>query len=201
MKMDGYRAYKYYAAIKLHFTSPKYDVFKMKGRVRCSPEKFQSRNDHYLFEKLGGRFSADKDYVQYIAANFMYRNPNVIYGAQEAEQNYKEYIRRKQSITKVFQDDLHTIIKSGAKYEFTGPKIPKVIQLWLSDKITLETMVILNDFDGIVDKLRQNQQISLLYDAELLRIEKAKGFVKYNSSRVMSAYQEFLEDIKGNTNG
>lgn len=199
--MDGFRAYKYYAAIKLHFTSPKYDVFVSKGRVKCSLERFRSRNDSYLFDKLGGKFSSDKDYIQFIASNFMYHNPEVVYSGEEAYANYKEYLRRKQSITKIFEDDLNTILDSGTTYNFSGHKIPDVIQLWMADKITLETVVILNDMDDFTEKLKENAHINLLLGDDLLRIEKSKGFVKYNSYKIMSYYVSFIEEIKGITNG
>lgn len=194
--MDGYKAYQYYAAIKLHFTNPKYNVFESKGRVRCSVDKFRSRNDHYLFEKLASKFTSDKQYIQYIASNFMYRNPNVIYSAEEADSNFREYLRRRQSMTKIFQDDLYTITNSGAHYNFSGHKIPDVVQLWLSNKITLETLVILNDLDNFAEKLRQDDHINLLLGDELTRIEKSKGFVKYDSYKVMSPYLSFIEEQK-----
>lgn len=194
--MDGFKAFKYYTAIKLHFTSPKYDVFASKGRVRCSADKFRSRNDYYLFEKLASKFTSDKQYIQYIASNFMYRNPNVIYSADEAESNFQEYLRRRQSMTKIFQDDLYTITNTGAHYNFSGHKIPDVVQLWLSGKITLETVVILNDFDRFAEKLRQDDHINLLLGDELTRIEKSKGFVKYDSHKVTSPYLSFIEEQK-----
>ena len=193
--MDGFKAFKYYTAIKLHFTDPTFNVFINRGHVKGSFEKFRARNDHLLFEKLARQFS-DKEYIQYIASNFMYGNADVIYDPAEAMANYKEYIRRKQSITKVFADDLATIVDSSAQYEFSGLQIPDVLQLLMAKRITLETISILNDMDAIVDKLRQSNQMTLLFGDVLLKIDKSKGFVKYDSSKIMSHYLQFLEDIK-----
>lgn len=198
--MDGYRAYKYYASIKLHFTSRKYDVFKMKGRLNYSRDRFVQRNDRYLFEKLGARFTQDKDYVHYIASNFMYGHPNVIYDMQQGDVCYKEFIRRRQSITKLFQDDLSTIVSNGS-YNFGGQGVPDVVQLWLSGKIMLETLVILDDMDGWIDRVMLNDHICLILGDDLLRLKKSKGFVKYDSVKVMNPYITFLEDIKEETHG
>lgn len=198
--MDGFKAFKYYTAIKLHYTNPKFDVFVNRGRVKGSFSSFTNRNDRMLFEKIARQFPNDKDCIQYIAANFMYGNPNLVYHADEAMDNYKEYIRRKQAITRIFAVDLATIIDSGADYDFSGQKIPDVIQLLMAKKISLETIVILNDMDGIVEKMKQSS-VALLMGDELLKIEKSKGFVKYDSYKVMGLYQNFLEEIKGNTNG
>jgi hypothetical protein len=198
--VDGFKTFKYYTAIKLHFTDAKFNVFTNKGRVRGSVDRFNARNDRMLFERLGRQFSTDKECIQYIAANFMYGNPEVVYNPNEGLTNYQEYLRRKQSMTKIFQDDLHKIINTGARYdqdEFSGFKIPDVVQLLLAQKITIETVVILDTLDAIVDKLKQGNHISLLLADDLRRIEKSRGFVKFDSSKVMGPYLEFLEETHG----
>ena len=91
--MDGFKAFKYYLAIKLHFTNPKYNVFERKGKLRGTRETFLTRNDHYLFEKIARRFDNDQQLIRYIASNFMYDNPNVVYNEAEAEENFVEYNR------------------------------------------------------------------------------------------------------------
>lgn len=188
--MDGFKAFKYYTAIKLHFSTPKFDVFVNRGHVRGSYQKFLDRNDHMIFEKLGRQFN-DKDFIQYVAANFMYGNPEVIYDPTDALANYKEYLRRKQSITKIFNDDVQTIIDTGASYDFSGSKIPDILQLFMGKRITLETVVILNDIDNFIDELKQGT-IALLLGDELLKIEKSKGFVKYVPEKIMPIYNELL---------
>lgn len=195
--MDGFLAYKYYMAIKLHFTNRKFDVFENRGRIRISRERFESRNDHFLFDKLARQYPQDRDFIRFCASNFMYGNPELVYKTNEANANFKEYTRRKQSITKVFADDLTTIRNSGAQYKFSGNQLPDVVQLYLSKKITLETMVILNDLDAVVDRVRENPQ-AVLIDDDLLLIEKAKKFVTYDSYRIVAPYQQFLEDIVTN---
>jgi hypothetical protein len=199
--MDGFKAYKYYMALKLHFTDPRFNVFVNRGRVRGTRDKFMARNDRMIFEKLARQFDSEKEYIQYIAASLMYGHSQVVYEPSDAMANYKEFLRRRQSITKIFTDDLAKIIDTGAQYNFSGQDVPDLLQLLMSKQITLETMVILNDLDAIVDKMKQNNQIVLLLGDELTRIEKSKGFIKYDSARIMSPYLSFLEDLKGNANG
>lgn len=199
--MNGFTAFKYYTAIKLHFTSPKFNVFVNRGRVRGSHQKFLMRNDYLLFEKLARQYPNDKDCIQYIASNFMYGNANVVYEQDEGVVNYKEYLRRKQSITRVFANDLDTILKEGAQLNFSGSTIPDILQLYMSKRITIETLVILNDLHDIMTMMKENQHLQLILGDELLRIEKSKGFVKYDSYKVMQPYQSFLEELQGTTNG
>ena len=133
-------------AVKLHFTTDKYDVFETKGQVKGSRDVFNSRNDHYLFEKLARKFDKDFDLIQYYVANFAYGNDTAIYGNSEAEELYSEWQRRKQSITKIFADDIQKIVDNKCK---------DILQLYLQNKITIETAAILNDFDNFVARARE----------------------------------------------
>ena len=195
--MDGFAAFKYYVALKLHFSNPKFNVFANKARLKGTRDTYGNRPDVKLFEKLARQFD-DRQYIQYIASNLMYGNTDPIYNHAEAMDNYKEFLKRKQSITRVFANDLDTILNSGAKYNFSGLIIPDVIQLLLAGKITLETVVILDSLDDLVTKVRQNNQIVLLLGDELIKIEKAHGFVKFNMDKVKNLFNTFKGELKLN---
>lgn len=197
MTMDGFKAFKYYMALKLHFTNPKFNVFDNKGHMKGSLQKFMSRNDSKLFEKLARQFD-DREYIQYVASNFMYGNTDVVYNTSEAMNNYKEYLRRRQSITRVFENDLDTITKTHVKYDLGGLSPLDIIKLYLADKITLETMVILDNIEHIVSKLRQDASVSLLLDNQLTTIEKSHKFVKYDENKIDRTYKHFTGEMKVN---
>jgi hypothetical protein len=108
--MDGYKAYRYYLAIKLHFTTDKFNVFENRGNVRGTREAFNARNDRYIFEKLANKYSDDKEIIQFFVSNFAYGNDTAIYAGREAEDNFLLWNKRKQSITKVFVDDLAILL-------------------------------------------------------------------------------------------
>ena len=184
--MDGFKAFKYYTALRLHFTEPNFNVFVNRGHVRGTYEKFQSRNDRGLFEKLARQYT-DKNYIHYIASNFMYGNPDVIYNQSEGLSNYNEYLRRRQSITHIFRNDLDTLANnSGCLTEQT------ILQSFMSRKITLESAVILDSLEGTVSKLKESN-IALLLADDIRRIEKSKGFVKFDPQRVQIPYNHFKE--------
>ena len=96
--MDGFKAYRYYLALKLHFTSEKFNVFENRGNVKGSREAFEARNDRYIFEKLARKIGNDRDIIQFFVANFAYGNESAIYAGQEADDNLGEWNKRKQSI-------------------------------------------------------------------------------------------------------
>lgn len=202
--MDGFKAYKYYIAIKLHFTKDSFDVFTNRGSVKGTREAFNARNDRYIFEKLARKFPVDRDLIQYYVSNFAYGNESVVYDLAEAEENYAEWNKRKQSITKIFADDLNKILMDAYKRKIKEPSIinftlnqyPSILNLYLGKQIGIETLRILDDFDNLLETWKQNTSMVLLWENDIRRVEKVKGFVKYDSYKVMSTYQSFKEEIK-----
>ena len=156
--MDGFKAYKYYMAIKLHFTSAKYNVFETRGSVKGTRDAFNARNDRYIFEKLGQKYD-DREIIQFFVSNFAYGNDTAIYGNSEAEELYSEWQRRKQSITKIFIDDLTNIMNVCDVHRFTTDGIfksrngdlPVLTSMFLSGKISIETMRMLDDLERFLE--------------------------------------------------
>lgn len=201
--MDGYKAYRYYLAIKLHFTTDKFDVFQNRGNVRGTREAFNARNDRYIFEKLAQKYSDDKEIIQFFVSNFVYGNDTAIYAGQEAEDLYTEWQRRKQSITKIFVDDLATMLmfletnklKPNALFKFTDSEYPVCLNLFIGGKICIETLRIIDDLQPFLDEWIQHSSVRYIWDAEMRRIKKLTGFVKYDRIKVQQIFDHFIEEV------
>ena len=196
--MDGFKAYKYFTAIKLHFTTEKYDVIDMNGRVSGSRVTFEKRNDKVLFDRLARKFSTDQELIQFLVANFAYGHRNVVYSS-ESDEYYRVWMKRKQSRTQQFRNDLDVIthhlemkkLSTDSMYSVdTG--MPELLNLYLGGYVTLETMVILQDFD---DYLLKWEPIIMLWHDHFLTIKKSKRFVKYDENRLQSIHQDFMENL------
>lgn len=201
--MDGFKAYRYYLAIKLHFTTDKFDVFKNRGNVRGTREAFYARNDRYIFEKLAQKYTEDKEIIQFFVANFAYGSDTAIYAGQEADDNFTEWTRRKQSITKIVIDDLAKLLthiethrlKHTAIFEFTDNEYPVALNMFVGGKLAIETLRIIDDFTGIIDKWKENLSVKYIWENEMRRITKLTGFVKYDKLKVEKIFNHFLEEI------
>lgn len=198
--MDGYKAYKYYLAIKLHFGSDKFNVFTNHGAVKYSRAKFDTRNDKYIFERLAKKFATDREYIRFLAANFMYGNPDVVYSGSEANDNYLEYIRRKESMTKIFKDDVMIILDyletEDDKLNFTINQLPFIISLYLSNKITLETLRIIDDRLEIINNLKmENQTLYGMFEDSMRVVDKSRGFVKYDNMKTDPIIDNLVEEL------
>jgi hypothetical protein len=145
----------------------------------------------------------DKELIQYFVSNFAYGNETAIYAGQEAEDNFTEWTRRKQSMTKVFVDDLATILtyietnklKHNAIFDFTDSEYPVALKLFVGGKISIETLRIIDDFEPILDKWMLNPSVRYIWDNELRRIKKLSGFVKYDKIKIEKVLNHFKEEI------
>lgn len=198
--MDGYKAYRYYLAIKLHFTTEKFNVFENRGNVKGTRDTFNSRNDRYIFEKLATKYDSDREIIQFFVANFAYNGDTAIYEGREAEENFLTWNKRKQSITQIFIDDLATILNyietnKGSVFEFENDKHPALLQLYMGGKVKIETLRIIDDISPFLDKWATNPTIHYVWADEMLRIKKLTGFVKYDRIKISKIFKHFTEEL------
>ena len=201
--MDGFKAYKYYIAVKLHFTKDNFDVFKNRGNLKGTRDAFNARNDRLMFERLARKFPVDKDLIQYYVANFAYGSDAAVYSMEEAESNLIEWNRRKQSITKIFSDDCNKILLDACKnklkkddvFNLTNKGYSSILKLFLGKQISIETVRIIDDFHPIVEPWKQNSSMVLLWETEIRRIEKSKGFIKYDTAKIKKVINIFLNEL------
>ena len=198
--MTGFKAFRYYLALKLHFNNDKFNVFENRGNVKYSYENFNSRNDRHIFEKLARKFDSDKELIQFLVANFAYGHDNMIFAIEEANEFYLEWQKRKQSITRIFKDDLNTIELESQKnalsldqiINFTLNEYPCIIRLYLGKKISIESISILNDLLDFIPVWKTNKSGMLILESDIRKIEKIKGFVKYDAEKIKPIFNEFI---------
>ena len=199
--ITGFRCYKYYIAIKLHFTKDAYNVFETRGNVKGSEQAFIARNDRYLFERIARKHQTDREVIKYFVANFSYGNDAVVYNENDAEDNLQEWNRRKESLTRVFENDLNEVVLQKEKnnlsrkqiFEFNLDSYPLLLKMYIGKKVTIETMFLLNKLDGYLN-LWHNSSM-LLWEEERRRIEKCEGFVKFDPPRLSQIYNNFLGEL------
>ena len=126
-----------------------------------------------------------------------------IYAGQEAEDNYQIWLKRKQSITKTFIDDLAAILhhiemnklKHSAVFEFTDNEYPVIFKMFIGGKIAIESLRIIDDFTGIVEKWKNHPTVKYIWDDEIRRLIKLTGFVKYDKIKLGKIYQHFKDEL------
>ena len=145
--MTGFEVYKMYLALKLHFTSDTYDYFQYGGSAKASQRSFDQRNDKFFFVKLSRKFK-DFELRDFFVANFLAEDK--VYPAtlvREGAKNYAEYIKRKESLSYQFREDVGTLHDLQEDFEglFTVTSVhPPLVKAYLGAKISIETLTIFN---------------------------------------------------------
>ena len=200
--MNAFKAFRYYIALKLHFSKDKFDVFKNRGNLNGSLQAFQSRNDRGIFERLARRYDTDQELIQFLVANFAYGNENMIYGMDDAEENYTRWRKRKESMTFLFNSDLSAIQleaeknnldQAGVLY-FYNNNYPLVLKMLLGKSISIETVHILDSLTGIVDTWK-NAPEAIILEQDIRVIKKLYGFVKFDREKMSNIYKEFTQSL------
>jgi len=158
--MNGFDVYKLYLAIKLHFTTDKYNFFTFNGKTRTTLESFEKRRDKYFFKKLATKFDQDQ-LIQYFVAHFVQNEDTWIGDISKIEHFsvYSDWQKKIQSMSFVFSNDMDTLLEETdfeQIFKITSTH-PPLLKKYLSRSITLESLVILNqllnyvkDFDKII---------------------------------------------------
>ena len=201
--MNGFKAYRYHLALKLHFTKEKYNVFETRGNLKVSVDAFRSRNDSYIFERLAKKLETDKHFIQFVVANYAYGNVNYLYDEGLAVSNYVQWLKVKESITKTFGDDISTLFYEATKQDVgqdyiincTNNDLPFIIKLYLGKQIQPQTISIIHDLTGIIDTWQNNPSLNIFFEDEMLRLKKLKGFFSYDKEKLENIYKSYCGDV------
>jgi len=173
--VDAFRAFQVYTSVRLHFSQDSYDLFKAAGKLRGTLKAFEKRKDTKIFYGWAKNYEAP-NFINLVAANCMYGFPDCAYDRETAERNYREYEKRRQSITKVFADDIDRLENLDNQ---------TLIQKMLGGRITIETCVILHKVLGMFQK-----DLPAVLEPAAKRIKKANRFVRYSRERIERVLEE-----------
>ena len=191
--MDGFDVYKIYLAIKLHFTSESYDYFKHNGKTTARLNTFTKRRDRYFFHKLSRSYSSSAC-VDYFVAGFI-DSDTVWIGdvvGKSGQDNYTRWQKRIESLSYVFENDCNTLldfieekrIKFDDLFKVKDGQHPPLVKLYSANKITIETMVILNDILNYSKQFNKEIGETVIWPKKYKLLMNYKPFLKYNITKM-----------------
>ena len=201
--MDGFDVYKIYLAVKLHFTSESYDFFKHNGKTTARLKTFTKGRDRYFFHKLSRSYS-NNDCINYFVAGFI-NNDSVWIGdvvGKTGGENYTRWQKRIESLSYVFESDVNTLfdfieekkIKFDDLFKVKDGQHPPLVKLYLANKITIETMVILNDILNYTKQFNKQIQETVIWPKKYNLLKRYKPFLKYNITKMKLIIKKKIND-------
>ena len=195
--MSAYETYCLFLALKNHFTTKSYDYFKYSGKTNASQDSFMSRKDRFHYQRLCRKCNDDqmKDYII----------SNLIKGKlwvgdlldDEAEQNYKDYTKRKQAFTYQFSNEIDKLFSSvkvpSDVFDIKKNQYPIILNKYLSGELCIEFLCVLNNLIQFVDKF--NDKIGtddVIWSKISLLIVKLHPFLEYDRKKIIGALKSKL---------
>ena len=192
MPVDAYRCY---LSLKNHFTKPKYDYHKYRGKVRATNQAFYKRKDRFWFEKFA-RNKNDKEVEEFFVSNFISStDPGTMWIGdmiKNGEARYVDWKRKVQSLRYNFQQE--------AKYLFGRNKLdevfdcsrghPPLLRSYLKGSTSLETLVICDRIIGYRERFDRKLK-DPVWETVSLKIKKYEPFLNIDVPR----YKKILKEI------
>ncbi len=200
MNINPYEAFSLYIALKNHFTQKKYDFFRYGGKTTVTKESFEARRDRFQFQKLSRLHSAD-EMRDFIVSNLI-KNVEWVGDLLEndAEENYNDYLRRKQSLGYIFTNEVDKAFEyvgnpANLFKKPTKGAYPIIIELYLQGVMSLETFTILEkfiSFDAKFDNMLGEDDI--IWSKLKLLSKKFHPFMEYDPERMKSILKNKVEE-------
>ena len=181
--MTPYECYVDYLALKRHFTTDSYDYFKYNGKVSAKRDAFEKRKDKFFFEKL----SKHRDPHGVILANLLKSKDIWIKElvSDKAQENYNLWIKKTQSITRLVESELWLLDDNfDSNFKVVSGNHPPLLKLFLSDKLSLESLIILTTISGCIPHWCKNMKDDFIWDDVNKYIIKTKPFIHYDVEKI-----------------
>ena len=195
-EIGGFDAYAMFNALKLHFTT-NYDYVRYSGKTRVNKDQFMLRKDKFQFYKLSRKYKYDELFGFFVAN--MLVNPKIWVGdllSEDADSEYKLWQKTQQSLTYVFEQDLHKLFDMVNNPEdllrVVDNEYPLLYNLYTQDAIQLETVIIMNDLLNFLPMWKKRVGDDLIFPDFVKSCEKYKPFLNYEKVKMVSILKRML---------
>lgn len=198
--MNPFQVYRHYLALRLHFTTDKYDIVASRGRVRASEESFRKRADVYDIHRLAKKYN-NREVIDYLVANFVSGNRCGGVHIADGERRYAEWRSRIESLGYRYQQELTSLCESvdsiDALFRVEPGTHPVVLKAYLNGKTCLETLVVLNKVRPFVEQLDTALEGDIIWPDASRMLKKYSPFVKIDKDKYTAVTQSILNNCFG----
>lgn len=206
--MQGFDFYKLYLAVRLHFTNDKYDIVESRGRTKTSEYSYEAKKDKFRFDRIASRFT-QPEAINFLVANIVNGDHYCGIYSQESNDVYLSWKGRKSQMEYLFDNDVTTLyyeaLRAGVRDIFSCEDgHPFILKRYLSNKISIENLVIMNKLSPFVNKIDEQISDDIVWGDIRRRIIKYSVFVKIKEHRehfveklnyVVSEFEMALKDM------
>ena len=184
--MQPWDAYLLHNALKLHFTTDSYDAIKYNYKTSARQKSFLLRKDRFFFARLAKQYPSKQQVIDFLVANFT-RHGTIHTFSQDKiyEETYTEWLRRMDALAYYFSEDMDRLVvhceKNGLSFDDlfrpSGNVVP-IVNLWSSNEISLESIVILNHLTNFMAHANKLVSETIFWPEFYRKVYKYGPFVK-----------------------
>ncbi len=195
----GYQAFCLFQAIKLHFTSESYDAIKYNYKTNISKQSFSTNKSKYSFYRLSRKFELT-ELRDFFIANFVVDNIQWVGDVMtpEADENYKKWQKRIQSLTYTFENDIIKLLdKVDSPNELLMVRkneFPLLMQYAQQGDIALETLIILDDVMNFFPMWEKEIYDDIVWPNFKMKCVKYKPFLHYDKEKFKQILKERIKE-------
>ena len=192
--MSAFECYKEYLALKNHFTKPDYDYFKYNGKLKLKVTSFDKRKDKLFFQKLAKHPDVHSFLIANLAENEKAWIRELAY-SEVAEKVYKDWIKRQQSLSYVFKQELGNLdTRFNENFICKNNEHPFLLKLYLGKQISLDTLCLLLEMSGAKKHWDSKMQYDLVWDSLKTKVEKYIPFIKCDKDKIKNIVLDYFDE-------
>jgi hypothetical protein len=202
VKLSPFDTYKLYLSVKNHFSRPTYDFFKYQGKTKASITAFEKRRDRFFFDKLSKKYE-DQELVDLFVSNILIDKTWVgDYLEEDGHDTYIKYMRRKQSFSYTFTNELEKAFMSVSNikclFQTKPNEYPQIIQLHMNGVIGIDTLGVLNRFIKFSDKFNSTiGEDDVIWSKIRIKCEKVTPFLDYDETKLKTILKQKMDEYHG----
>ena len=194
----AFEVYREYCALKSHFNTT-YDYFKYEGKMRVTRSSFENRNDKPYFYRLAKR----DDYDTFLLSNLVTNSGQWIGDLIEetkGERIHRDWLTRTQSMGYTFKNEIRNMNDDfDSNFLVTQGQHPHLLRLFQRKKVSLETLVILNDLVNFLPYWEKNIADTVLWPRINRIVRKYSPFLQYDRHKMKAILKDRYNAYENHT--
>ena len=190
--MQAVDVYLMYCALKAHFQGD-YDYHKFGGKTKTKRESYYKRKDRFFFAKTAVKYK-DTEVLNYFVSNFIQDRSGYI--ANFTDKNYETWMNKRAMFYEIFSQEMQPFVKNFEPlFECKNEQHPTLLKEYLGKRISLETMIILDDLVEFSKKWDKDLAWDDFIWADVKKLmNNYKGFLTIDTNKYRMKLLKLIEE-------
>jgi len=186
--IEPFEVYQCYLAIKRHFESDSYNAKTYNYKTSARQSTFLKRKDKYHFAKLGRKFNNKSELIGFLISQFVEGKGGWVGNMLGNDEVYTQWSRKTQALTYTFREDINKLAEQVDSFDELfeirdGDTYPFVITAYMSNQISIETVVVLDQLVLFMHKANKEVNDTILWPDIERKIRKYSTFLSFDRSK------------------